>query len=83
MMVGNDDIICAISTPAGVGAIAVVRLSGRGCAALVDRVYTSPSDRRLQDAAANTVHFGYIKEGDVKMLKEWRYDPDKWSKDHE
>ena len=63
-MVGNDDIICAISTPAGVGAIAVVRLSGRGCAALVDRVYTSPSDRRLQDAAANTVHFGYIKEGE-------------------
>ena len=63
-MSGNDDIICAISTPAGVGAIAVVRLSGRGCAALVDRVYTSPSDRRLQDAAANTVHFGYIKEGE-------------------
>ena len=34
----------------------------------------------LVDVALDT---GYIKEGDVKMLKEWRYDPDKWSKDHE
>lgn len=34
----------------------------------------------LVDVALDT---GYIREGDVKMLKEWRYDPDKWSKDHE
>ena len=26
---------------------------------------------------------GYIKDSDVQMLRDWRYDPDKWSKDHE
>lgn len=34
----------------------------------------------LIDVAVDT---GYVKEGDVKMLKEWRFDPDKWSRDHE
>ena len=34
----------------------------------------------LIDVAVDT---GYVKEEDAKMLKEWRYDPDKWSKDHE
>ena len=34
----------------------------------------------LIDVAVDT---GYVKEEDARMLKEWRYDPDKWSKDHE
>lgn len=34
----------------------------------------------LLDVASQT---GYVKEEDVAMLREWRFDPDKWSKDHE
>ncbi|NLY24521.1 MAG: tRNA uridine-5-carboxymethylaminomethyl(34) synthesis GTPase MnmE [Bacteroidales bacterium] len=57
------DIICAISTPPGMGAIAVIRLSGEGSAALTDQIFRSPSGKKLAEAAANTVHFGRIRSG--------------------
>lgn len=56
----QSDIIVAISTPAGVGGIAVIRLSGKGCIGLVDAVYRSPSGKKLIDQKANTIHFGTI-----------------------
>lgn len=52
--------ICAISTAPGMGAIAVVRLSGKGSIALTDKLFKSPSGKKLADAPANTVHFGRI-----------------------
>lgn len=52
--------ICAISTAPGMGAIAVVRLSGKGSIALTDKLFKSPSGKKLLDAAANTLHFGRI-----------------------
>ncbi|WP_251620631.1 tRNA uridine-5-carboxymethylaminomethyl(34) synthesis GTPase MnmE [Odoribacter lunatus] len=58
----KGDIICAVSTAPGMGAIAVIRLSGEGCIALANRVYESPSGKQLQEAAANTVHYGRIVE---------------------
>ncbi len=58
----TEDMICAVSTAPGMGAIAVIRLAGEGCIALADRVYESPSGKRLQEAAANTVHYGRIVE---------------------
>jgi len=57
------DIICAISTPPGMGAIAVIRLSGTGSVALTDQIFRSPAGKKLTDAAANTVHFGRIHSG--------------------
>lgn len=56
------DIICAISTAPGVGAIAVLRLSGTGCIALTDQFFESPSGKKLVTVAANTVHFGRMVE---------------------
>ena len=56
----KEEIICAISTPPGMGAIAVVRLSGEGCIALTDKVFVSPSGKKLVGVPANTVHFGRI-----------------------
>lgn len=55
-----NDIICAISTPPGMGAIAVIRLSGEGCTAVVDKLFVSPSGKKLVTAGANTTHFGQI-----------------------
>lgn len=55
------DIICAISTASGAGAIAVLRLSGSGSIALTDRIYVSPAGKKLADMKANTVHFGQVK----------------------
>ena len=50
-----NDIICAISTPPGMGAIAVIRLSGKGSIAVADTLFVSPSGKRLADAKANSV----------------------------
>ena len=55
-----NDIICAISTPPGMGAIAVVRLSGEGSIALVDTFFESPINKKLVDQKPYTVHFGKI-----------------------
>lgn len=59
----NNDIIAAISTPAGVGGIAIVRLSGKGCISLVDQVFESIKRKKLVDMKPNTMHFGTIVNG--------------------
>lgn len=61
----TSDIICAISTAPGAGAIAVLRLSGEGAIQLTDRLFVSPSGKKLVDAVANTVHFGQIYESEA------------------
>ena len=61
----NSDIICAVSTAPGVGAIAILRLSGKGCIALTDRIFASPSGKKLITAAPNNVHFGQIQENNI------------------
>jgi len=60
----NEDVICAISTPPGIGAIAIVRLSGKGAITLTDTIFKSPSGKKLTSQQPNTVHFGRIYEGD-------------------
>ena len=51
----TSEVICAVSTAPGIGAIAVLRMSGTGC-------IESPSGKKLTGAKANTVHFGRILE---------------------
>jgi tRNA modification GTPase len=61
----TNDIICAISTPQGNGAIAVIRLSGSGAIELCDKLFQSPKgNKKLIDQAANTIHFGVLKDDD-------------------
>ncbi|MFV0468261.1 MAG: tRNA uridine-5-carboxymethylaminomethyl(34) synthesis GTPase MnmE [Dysgonomonas sp.] len=63
----HSDIITAISTPAGVGGISIVRLSGKGCIELVDTVFSSPSGKKLAEQRANTIHFGSILKDDFVL----------------
>lgn len=65
----DHNIICAVSTAPGMGAIAVIRLSGIGSIALADKVFLSPSGKKLIDMKGNTVHFGRIMRGN-EMLDE-------------
>lgn len=53
----TDDTICAISTPAGVGGIAVARVSGIDAITLVDKIWRGKS---LSKAESHTAHFGTI-----------------------
>ena len=65
-MMQQNNIIAAISTPHGMGGIAVIRLSGKGCIELTDKIFESPSEKKLVGQKANTVHFGSIvKDGSV------------------
>lgn len=50
--------ICALATASGIGAIAVVRVSGKGCIALVDQYFKGAD---LTQAESHTVHFGTIR----------------------
>lgn len=62
----ENQIIAAISTPAGMGGIAIIRLSGSGCIELVDKIFKSPSKKLLKDQKPNTIHFGIIlKDGEI------------------
>ena len=60
----DQSVICAIATAPGMGALAVIRLSGKGCVELCDRLFVSPSGKRLATVCPNTVHFGKIMDGE-------------------
>ena len=57
----QQEAICALATPSGVGAIAVIRVSGLHAIAIVNASFKG---RNLEQAASHTVHFGTIHEGD-------------------
>ena len=54
------DTIAAISTPAGEGAIAIVRLSGDEAVQIADRVFRSPSGKKLIEEQSHTIHYGHL-----------------------
>ena len=54
--------ICAISTPYGVGGIAVIRVSGEQAIPIVDRILSGR--KQLAEVTPNTVHFGRIQRAD-------------------
>ena len=57
----DQSTICAISTSPGVGAIAVIRLSGSDAINIANKVFQSPKrEKKLIDQAANSLHFGHI-----------------------
>ena len=57
--------ICAISTPPGNGAIAIVRLSGPGAIEITDGIFRSiTKGKKLKGQAPNTIHFGAVYDRD-------------------
>lgn len=57
----DQSTICAISTSPGVGAIAIIRLSGSDAIDIADKIFKSPkTGKKLTDQKANTIHFGQI-----------------------
>jgi len=58
----NQDTIIALSTPAGSGAIGVIRLSGPDAINLTNQVF---SGKDLTAQASHTLHFGLVKDGDA------------------
>ncbi|TDT44825.1 tRNA modification GTPase [Maribacter spongiicola] len=61
-MIQNDTII-ALATPAGAGAIAIIRLSGTDAITIVSKHFESVSGKILENQKSHTIHLGYIKDG--------------------
>ncbi len=65
--ISDNDTICAISTPGGVGGIAVIRVSGPQALEIADKIWKG---RALSDVNSHTAHLGEIVEtgGDDEPL---------------
>ncbi len=62
-----DDTIAALATPAGIGAIAVLRLSGAESFTILNKIFYSKGGNLIDinSKKANTIHFGVIKDKDI------------------
>ena len=60
----HQDTIVALATPAGAGAIAIIRVSGENALSIASGVFQSVSGKVLKDQTTHTVHLGHIKEGE-------------------
>jgi tRNA modification GTPase len=65
-MFQTDDTICAIATPNGIGAIALIRISGPKSHVLTEQFFSKP----LQDKASHTSHFGLLSTLDKTLIDE-------------
>lgn len=63
----NNDTICAISTPAGVGGIAVIRVSGDDTFNIVGKCWKG---KDLSQVESHTVHLGKIIDQNQEILDE-------------
>ena len=55
-----NDTIAAISTSLGIGAIAIVRVSGKDAIKIVDKIFSN----NLLKQDSHTISYGYIKDND-------------------
>ena len=60
----TSDTIIALATPAGIGAIGVIRLSGPDAITLVNEVFEK---KDLSVQKSHTIHFGTIKDGNLVL----------------
>ena len=66
-MIQNDTII-ALATPAGVGAISVIRLSGEKSIEIADAFFTSiKKGKSLLSQKTHTIHLGHLIHNDVVL----------------
>ncbi len=61
---GWDDTIAAIATPPGIGAIGVLRLSGDKAFDIIQSLFSA---KNLKEQQANTLHVGYLKDGETVL----------------
>src|SRR6266487_3348018 len=65
-LTGWDDTIVALATPPGLGAIGIIRLSGKNSFTIISQLFPS---KDLTDQLSHSLHVGFLKEDD-KILDE-------------
>ena len=59
--IGWDDTIVALATAPGIGAIGVIRISGKQTFPVINSLFPS---KDLEAQASHTLHVGYLKDGE-------------------
>ena len=59
-----EDTICAISTAPGIGAISIIRVSGKEALEIVSKIYRG---KDLKKVESHTINYGFIYNGDEKI----------------
>lgn len=67
VMINWKDTICAMATPEGVGAIGVIRLSGKDTFEIVQKIFTG---KRIGEQKTHTLHFGQLTGLDGQVIDE-------------
>jgi tRNA modification GTPase len=67
-MIYTSDIITAISTPIGHGAIGIVRLSGIDAFIIADKLFVSSKGKKIAAQRSHTILFGNFKTTDGKII---------------
>lgn len=62
-----NNTIVALATPAGVGAIGVIRLSGAAAIRICNQVFKG---KNLEEQGSHTIHFGTIRDEDDHIIDE-------------
>lgn len=62
-----NDTICAISTSQGVGAIAIIRVSGEEAISIANKIFKG---KDLTTVNSNTINYGYIIDKNNKVIDE-------------
>lgn len=65
-MTNTNDIICALATPNGIGALAIIRVSGMNTLSLVSSCFS----KDLVDKTSHTAHYGYFNSPKGEMIDE-------------
>lgn len=58
----DRDTIAAIATAPGTGGIGIIRISGPESFAVADRMFRSPSGKKLTAQKTHTIHYGFIED---------------------
>ena len=61
-LIPTEETIVALATPVGVGAIAVIRVSGSETFPIVNKLFKG---KNLEKQPSHTIHFGTIREGEL------------------
>ena len=62
----KNDTICALSTANGMGAIAVIRISGAAAFEITNRIFT----KNIAEVPSHSAHFGRIKNAAGEIIDE-------------
>ncbi|MEY3425222.1 MAG: hypothetical protein RL679_580, partial [Bacteroidota bacterium] len=66
LMTHTQDTICALATPNGIGALAIIRISGENSLALLSKNFS----KDLTTKSSHTAHFGHIQKDKGEWIDE-------------